>query len=54
MGNPGWSFADTLPVFRAIESDADVRGDRHGKDGPVPVRRPSADEPQTCPGSGAT
>ncbi len=54
MGNPGWSFADMLSVFRAIESDADVRGDWHGKDGPVPVRRPSADEPQTCPGSGAT
>jgi choline dehydrogenase-like flavoprotein len=22
-GNPGWSFADLLPFFRAIESDAD-------------------------------
>ena len=44
MGNPGWSFADLLPVFRAIESDADFGGDWHGADGPVPVRRPSAGE----------
>ena len=43
-GNPGWSFADLLPVFRAIESDADFGGDWHGADGPVPVRRPSAGE----------
>ena len=43
-GNPGWSFADLLPVFRAIESDADFGGDWHGADGPVPVRRPSVGE----------
>jgi choline dehydrogenase len=43
-GNPGWSFADLLPVFRAIESDADFSGGWHGADGPVPVRRPSAGE----------
>jgi choline dehydrogenase-like flavoprotein len=41
-GNPGWSFADLLPVFRAIESDADFAGDEHGSQGPVPIRRPSA------------
>ena len=34
-GNPGWSFADLLPVFRAIESDADFGGDCHGSHGPV-------------------
>jgi choline dehydrogenase len=44
MGNPGWSFADLLPVFRAIESDADFGGDWHGAGGPVPIRRPSAGE----------
>ena len=44
MGNPGWSFADLLPVFRAIESDADFGGDWHGADGPIPIRRPSAGE----------
>jgi choline dehydrogenase-like flavoprotein len=43
-GNPGWSFFELLPVFRAIERDADF-GDRwHGRDGPVPIRRPSAHE----------
>ena len=45
--NPGWSFADLLPVFRAIESDADFGGDWHGSDAPVPVRRPSAGELST-------
>jgi choline dehydrogenase len=33
MGSPGWSFADLLPVFRAVESDADfgaVVGPRGG------------------------
>jgi choline dehydrogenase len=43
-GNPGWSFADLLPVFRAVESDADFGGDWHGSHGPVPIRRPSAGE----------
>lgn len=43
-GNPGWSFADLLPVFRAIESDADFGGEWHGTDGPVSIRRPAADE----------
>jgi choline dehydrogenase len=41
-GNPGWSFADLLPVFRAIESDADFGGDWHGVGGPVPIRRAPA------------
>ena len=43
-GNPGWSFADLLPVFRAIESDADFGGGWHGASGPVPIGRPSAGE----------
>jgi choline dehydrogenase len=42
--NPGWSFADLLPVFRAIESDADFGGGWHGSDRLVPVRRPPAAE----------
>ncbi len=44
LGNPGWSFADLLPVFRAIESDADFGGGWHGATGPVPIRRPAAGE----------
>ena len=43
-GNPGWSFADLLPVFRAVESDADFDGEWHGSSGPVPVRRAPAGE----------
>jgi choline dehydrogenase len=43
-GNPGWSFADLLPIFRAVESDADFGGDWHGRNGPVPIRRPAAGE----------
>jgi len=39
-GNPGWSFAELLPVMVAVESDADFGGDWHGSDGPVPIRRP--------------
>ena len=40
-GNPGWSFDDLLPTFRAV--DADPAGDEewHGASGPVPVWRPS-------------
>ncbi|HEV8276553.1 MAG TPA: GMC family oxidoreductase N-terminal domain-containing protein [Streptosporangiaceae bacterium] len=40
-GNPGWSFAELLPVMVAVESDADFGGDWHGSDGPVPIRRPA-------------
>jgi choline dehydrogenase len=43
-GNSGWSFADLLPVFCAVESDADFGGDWHGRGGPVPVRRAPAGE----------
>jgi choline dehydrogenase len=43
-GNLGWSFADLLPVFRALESDAQFGGHWHGADGPVPIRRPPAGE----------
>jgi choline dehydrogenase len=41
-GNPGWSFTDLLPTFRAIEADADFGGDWHGRSGPVPISRPAA------------
>ena len=39
-GNPGWSFADVLPAFRRIESDAEF-GARpyHGDSGPIPITR---------------
>ena len=43
-GNPGWSFADLLPCFRDLESDAVVDEGWHGRSGPVPVQRASYDE----------
>ncbi|WP_395308197.1 mycofactocin system GMC family oxidoreductase MftG [Mycobacterium sp. AMU20-3851] len=36
---PGWSWADVLPHFRAIETDLDFAGPLHGADGPIPVAR---------------
>lgn len=37
----GWSWADVLPHFRAIENDLDFDGPLHGSDGPITVRRVS-------------
>lgn len=41
QGNDLWAFEGVLPYFRQLESDADVRDDFHGGDGPVPVVRAS-------------
>jgi len=39
-GNTGWSFADVLPYFCKIETDADFgSADWHGSSGPLPIRR---------------
>ena len=38
-GNGEWSFTKVLPYFRKLETDMDFRGDFHGSDGPIPVRR---------------
>ena len=38
-GNDEWSYAKTLPYFRRLENDADIRDDFHGTDGPIPVWR---------------
>ena len=39
-GNPGWSFADILPVFRRVESDAEFGNSPwHGDRGPIPITR---------------
>ena len=38
-GNDEWSYQKTLPSFRKLESDADIRDDFHGSDGPIPVWR---------------
>ena len=38
-GNDEWSYVKTLPYFRRMETDADIRDDFHGSDGPIPVWR---------------
>ena len=38
-GNDEWSYQKTLPYFRRLENDADIRDDFHGNDGPIPVWR---------------
>ena len=38
-GNDEWSYQKTLPYFRRLESDANIRDDFHGSDGPIPVWR---------------
>jgi choline dehydrogenase-like flavoprotein len=40
LGCPGWSWADMLPHFLAVEDDVDFAGDGvHGKGGPIPLTR---------------
>ena len=38
-GNDEWGYQKTLPYFRRLENDADIRDDFHGSDGPIPVWR---------------
>ena len=38
-GATGWGWADVLPYFNKLEHDQDHTGDRHGQDGPTPIRR---------------
>jgi len=39
MGNDQWEYLKVLPYFRKQETDADIRDDFHGTEGPMPVRR---------------
>ena len=40
MGNKGWSWADLLPLFIAIENDINFGGSPiHGQDGPIAIQR---------------
>lgn len=41
LGVEGWTWDDVLPFFRRVEADTDFGsdGERHGADGPVPIRR---------------
>jgi 5-(hydroxymethyl)furfural/furfural oxidase len=38
-GAHGWGWADMLPYFKKLESDADFGEPLHGTSGPVPIRR---------------
>ena len=40
-GAAGWGWKDVLPFFNKLETDTDFSGDLHGKNGPVPIRRPA-------------
>jgi choline dehydrogenase len=40
-GLPGWTWADVLPHFRALETDVDFDTPIHGSEGPILVRRVS-------------
>ncbi|GLW68380.1 GMC family oxidoreductase [Kitasatospora phosalacinea] len=40
LGNPAWSWDESLPRLRALEDDLDFGADpHHGTGGPIPVRR---------------
>ncbi|MEP4380863.1 MAG: GMC family oxidoreductase N-terminal domain-containing protein [Alphaproteobacteria bacterium] len=39
LGAAGWNWQDVLPFFRKLETDVDFQDDRHGTEGPVPIRR---------------
>ncbi len=39
LGAAGWGWREVLPYFRKLESDLDFRGELHGDDGPIPIRR---------------
>ncbi|MGG5822920.1 GMC family oxidoreductase [Falsiroseomonas sp. HW251] len=40
LGNPAWSWTETEPWLRRIESDCDAPDvSLHGQDGPLPIRR---------------
>ena len=43
-GNEEWAFTKVFPYFRKLETDMDFRGDFHGSNGPIPVRRLKREE----------
>lgn len=38
-GAAGWQWANVAPYFRKLERDQDIADERHGSDGPIPIRR---------------
>lgn len=49
-GATGWDWTGVLPYFNKLETDHDFGGDRHGRSGPLPIRRESVAEhgPLAC------
>ena len=45
LGCEGWSYADVLPHFRAVEANANGAGPYHGADGPLTVSDPESGSP---------
>ena len=43
-GNDEWSYLKVLPYFRKMETDADIRDDFHGTDGPILILRRTEEE----------
>ena len=41
-GNPGWSYADVLPIFKAIEDNEAGENQWRGRGGPVHITDPSS------------
>jgi choline dehydrogenase len=37
LGNPGWSYADVLPLFKRSENNEQFRNEFHGRGGPLNV-----------------
>jgi choline dehydrogenase len=44
VGMGEWSFEHLLPFFCRLEADADFDDPWHGREGPIPIRRPPPDE----------
>jgi choline dehydrogenase len=40
FGGPEWSYDACVPDFQRLEADADFPAPPHGRDGPLPVKRP--------------
>lgn len=44
LGAEGWGWDEVLPYFRKLETDVDMDGPLHGKDGPIVIRRVKEEE----------
>ena len=45
LGNPGWSYAETLPFFRKAENNEVFDDEFHGRGGPLNVANSRSDNP---------